>query len=363
MIFKLGYYWDDWVIAYYIHFYEPHIFTEVFAGNRPLLGWLYTITTTLVGESPAKWQVLCILVRWICSVTLWFTLLGIWPRRIIEVTSISLLFAVYPGFRQQYIAISYSHHLIVLAITLFSLCALNWGARHPRWLWPLYFISVVSAGTAMFTLEYFFGLEFLRPVFLWIVFKQTIPDIRKRIQRVILYWSPYVILLVSFVIWRFLNKSPRAKITFLENLSIQPFVTLLDLLKIIIQDIIEVTALAWKQTLNFSNIAVYEPLTILKYSLIVFGVATIIIIFLLLQHKQSAIDRNKPPKKQFIWALEAILLGLYALVVAGIPIWMTNLSISLSFPYDRFTLPMMVGASILLVGLIVLLPLRVGKPF
>ena len=53
--------------------------------------------------------------------------------------------------------------------------------------------------------------------------------------------------------------------------------------------------------------------------------------------------------------MQAIFLGLYALVIAGLPVWVTNLKIALFFPWDRFTMPMMIGASILLVGLIELL--------
>jgi hypothetical protein len=45
-------------------------------------------------------------------------------------------------------------------------------------------------------------------------------------------------------------------------------------------------------------------------------------------------------------------LGGLALLLGGIPFWMTDLPITLQYPWDRFTLPMMFGASILLVGLL-----------
>jgi hypothetical protein len=48
-------------------------------------------------------------------------------------------------------------------------------------------------------------------------------------------------------------------------------------------------------------------------------------------------------------------LGLYALLVGGWPFWATHLPIELVYPWDRFTLPMMLGASLLVVGLLELL--------
>ncbi len=51
-------------------------------------------------------------------------------------------------------------------------------------------------------------------------------------------------------------------------------------------------------------------------------------------------------------------MGLFALLLGGIPIWPTNLRIELFFPWDRFTLPMMLGASLLLVGLFELIGWR-----
>ena len=155
---KLGYYWDDWTIAYYIHFFKPSIFKTAFLQDRPLLGWFYFLTTGFVGESPFSWQIFGIFTRWICAISFWWMLKGLWPHKVFEITAITLLFTVYPGFSQQYIAISYSHHLLLLTMTLASLGALNWALRSFRWFWPIFFLSVVFSGIAMFTMEYFFGL-------------------------------------------------------------------------------------------------------------------------------------------------------------------------------------------------------------
>jgi hypothetical protein len=64
--------------------------------------------------------------------------------------------------------------------------------------------------------------------------------------------------------------------------------------------------------------------------------------------------------RRISWPAQSILLGLLALLLGGIPFWTTYLPIELRFPWDRFTLSMMLGASLLLAGLLSLLPERRG---
>jgi hypothetical protein len=351
---KLGFYWDDWTIAYYIHFLGPSSFREAFAVDRPLLSWVYMMTTSLLGISPTNWQVLAIVARWLTCVALWWTLKGLWPNKTFQITAITLLFAIYPGFQQQYIAITYGNGFIVYAIFLVSLGAMVWAFRRSlqdvdsRWFWPLYLTSIALTGYSLFTVEYFVGLELLRPAILWIILRKTIAKNGKRLQSVVLYWMPYIVLGVFFLSWRISNETPRARITILERMSVNPGASLLDLGRTILQDLIEATALAWKQTLDITGILTYEPITILKYVLIVVGTAIFVALFLHFLRPEPQVEKRS-------WAIQAILLGLFALIIAGIPMWVTDLKIALFFPWDRFTTPMMIGASLLLAGLIEML--------
>ena len=157
MMSKLGFYWDDWSIAYYIHFLGPSSFLEAFAVDRPLLAWSYILTTSLLGESPTNWQAFAIVTRWLSCVAFWWTLKGLWPHKIKQVTLITLLFAVYPGFKQQYVAITYGNAFLVYALFLISLGMMIWAFRKPRFFWLLYLISILISGYSLFTAEYFFG--------------------------------------------------------------------------------------------------------------------------------------------------------------------------------------------------------------
>ena len=52
------------------------------------------------------------------------------------------------------------------------------------------------------------------------------------------------------------------------------------------------------------------------------------------------------------WNLQAICLGVAATLISGLPFWSTGLEVKLVFPNDRLTLPMMLGVSLLAVGLL-----------
>ena len=306
------------------------------------------------GNLPLNWQVFTIVTRWFSCIALWWSLKGLWPDKTFQVTAISFLFAIYPGFQQQYIAITYGNAFLVYAIFLTSFGAMIWAFRSPgqyppiKWFLPFYLLSIALAGYTLFTVEYFVGLELLRPIFLWMILSKTVSKVGKRILRLFLYWAPYILLVLLFLSWRISNKTPRAKITIFDRLNDHPGITLLELGKTAVQDLVESTALAWKQTINLSAISTYETITILKYALIVIGATIFTAFFLYFLHAE-------PQSKKRLWAIQAILLGLYALIIAGLPVWVTNLKIALFFPWDRFTMPMMIGASFLLVGLIELL--------
>ena len=55
-------------------------------------------------------------------------------------------------------------------------------------------------------------------------------------------------------------------------------------------------------------------------------------------------------------AITLILLGIFALLLAGIPFWITGLPVSLGFPANRASLPFMLGSVFILVGCLALLP-------
>ena len=44
------------------------------------------------------------------------------------------------------------------------------------------------------------------------------------------------------------------------------------------------------------------------------------------------------------WPLQAIGIGIAAMVAGGLPVWVTQLPVGLEYPWDRLTLPLALGA-------------------
>jgi hypothetical protein len=372
----LGFYWDDWPTVWFLNRFGSSVYSAAYGVDRPALGWLFTVTTTLIGQSALAWQIFGILTRWAACLSLWAMLRAVWPLRKIETAWVAFLFAIYPGFRQHPIALTYSADWIAICLFFLSFWLMLKAVRQlsspeaPKMsrLWPavLLVFSWLLAGYVMFADEYYFGLEFLRPIFLWLVLAENLytpisSSPKRRLARVILFWLPYLALMGLFLFWRLVVfVSPRGQLTVFDQFIGQPVAASLALAIKILKDLFKSGILAWTQIVGLNTIksslgsarlmAAYLGLTVLAI-----GIA--IVYFRIIQRPDSTHsmpsaqpDERKAQKK---WAIQAVFIGVFALFVGGWPFWVTDLPIELYFPWDRFTLAMMFGACLALAGAIV----------
>lgn len=361
LIFSLGLYWDDWPSLWFLHFFGPRVFPLAFAADRPVQGWLFVLTTSLVGESLLAWQIFGILTRWLSGLALGWMLVSVWPQRKPQVLWVTVLFLLYPGFMQQYIPITYGHQFLILSLFFFSMGLMVWSVRKPELYWQLTFASLLSALLTMFALEYFYGLELLRPVFLWlalgnvgqVVGQAANLTARQRLWLTLRRWLPYFILDAFFLAWRLTHSTPRGEVTLFKNLSLAPAATLAELVRTILKDLYESALVAWVRIFTYLNFGALKLNLVLAYAVVAILAASLV--FVLLKLAQAAPGDNAPAAgslRQMPWGLQALLVGLYALLIAGWPVWVTDLRLELSVPWDRFTQPLMLGACLALVGLL-----------
>ena len=71
----LGFYWDDWPLAWFTEVLGPQGFIG-YAPYRPFSGVLYAISTAIVGKMPFGWHLYGLLWRWLAAVSLWWLLDG-----------------------------------------------------------------------------------------------------------------------------------------------------------------------------------------------------------------------------------------------------------------------------------------------
>jgi len=365
LIPKLGIYWDEWPSIWFYHLQGTPIFKDVFASDRPFLGRIFMLTMPLFGDSAIKWQLFALTIRWLLAVALWWSLRKLWPEHELPVAFMAFLSAVYPGFSQQWIAITYGHILIPYVSFVLSLGLMVWALRKPGWFWPLMALSLLTDAFTLFLYEYYYGLELLRPIFLCLVLGEDSTGrrsghdwyaLRKRIWHVSLRWPPFIGLIFIFIIWRiFIQEFSRTQVTLFSTLRHDLLGTSLQLAKTILQDMLEASLVAWSQVLPFANLVNFDSLaTVLP--LIVVIVTSLLTCFFLSRLSAAGKDSGSPAEgSSKRWAWQVIGIGVFALLIAGWPTWITHLPIRLGFPVDRFTLSMLIGVSLVFVGLLELL--------
>jgi hypothetical protein len=342
----LGFYWDDWGLVWFYRTLGVGGLHGIWAVDRPLMDLLFRITAPILGDLPWKWQVFGLLTRWLSAVSVWWSFRQVWPGRRREAAWLAMLFAVYPGFQQQSISVVYSHYFLVLTLGVLSLGLMAAAARDLRRRWGLWILSIALGGWSMFSLEFFLGLEVLRPLILWRMTPARGGGERLRLRHLWIPWLPYLLLLAGFLVWRVAAVGFRGyEPALLDAAGESPGQAVESLAATIPGDILESGLVAWGSAFVPPDLAGFG----LRASLASFTVSALTAggVFLFLRRLDTPrADRNGRP----LWR-SLIGWGLILLLAAGWPFWIAGLPLRLQFPWDRFTLGMMLGSCLLVLGL------------
>ncbi len=336
---QLGLFGDDWPHLWVFHMFGMEGLNQLVAWDRPYSAWVYGLIAPLAGDNIWGYHIYLLILRWICTVILFFLVEKLIPESKPLPFWTAALFLLYPGFRQQPQPLEFILHFTALAFFLGSLWFMIKAAEMASRYWLFHFIGVLLA-LSIFSVEYFIGLELLRPVFLWLVLKKN--KGRKNAVLVFKHWLPYLTVLGIYAWWRlFIFKFPTYKPTFLNQSGMDIGNTLFGLGQVLVEEIRAVILGAWRQILSL-------PIDVgisAKYVLLV--AVVFVIIFIILNCREGRAEKTSP----YI----SLLVGSMAVVLAGIPFWITGIPVQLDFPWDRSTLPFMVGGSFLVVGGLLLL--------
>lgn len=351
---SLGFYWDGWPFAWIAETFGHAGLARYFSTNRPVWAWLFQLTTPLFGTSSFAWQIFGLIARWASGLAFWLLLKRLWPRQTEAAAWAALLFALYPGFGQSSIANMYVHFYIVLTLVLVSL----WlhlgvvqpsGKRSTRQFTPtkIYsdrkalatiFISFCLSAYALFANEYFFGLELMRPILLFVALPTG--PLKVRLRRVLGVGWPFGLLILVYAYWRifilgFHTYDPLA-IASANSLSHTP----VTLSARFVGDIFLSGIAAWGVPLAKFLQADWESRFTwtagIMFSMMAFGLYIVL---------------RKREKNEIAFGKQTVFLSLALLALSGLPVWAIGLPIRFTFPNDRLTLPMMSGAALLIIGL------------
>jgi hypothetical protein len=349
MIPYLGFYWDDWESVYLYHLHSPALIFPYFA-ERPLSALIYLILFPITRMIPIIWQVVAFLLRWIGVVFLYLTLNAVWPTRIWLNRWIGALLLIFPGFLEQQVAITYSRHFTAFTLFAISLYLTVLAFRKRKYFWLWMSLSILLGYTQIFMIEYFVGLELIRPVIigaiLWAGQKEKKHSV---LWKTLLYWSPFFLGLGIYIWWRVfyfpstLATDPNNP-NLLKAIFSSPLTTLNLLFKAIYQDIGYLVLSVWGGAFSPNLIDLYSKVMWASWFV---GIITAILF-------GFYINKTSGEKKAFDVPsfIHMLVLGGVAILAGAIPVWLTGRQVADGKWSDRFSLGPLLGAVILIVSIL-----------
>jgi hypothetical protein len=351
----LGFYREDWYTIWNGVARGAQYFIPMYAGERPLMGYLYAYLYPLFGNKAILWGIYAFGLRLLTVVLFNAILRRLWKEQRTFVLLATVLFAIYPGFLQQTQPNCFQMHFHGILLALLSIytmiCFLDETNLWKRILFLT--IGVVSAGLYPFTMEYYIGLEGTRLAILWVYLNRRYKR-SKLLAKYITGWLPYLLVSGLFLFWRifiFQSNRPTLKLDRLfSNYAASPINLVLRLGIELGRDTIETIFLAWVVPLY--NQWYYGEYKIQLVSILL-ALVGVLLSGLLIYHHQKIFSGQfrEPQTTPNLW--EGIFIGVIGTITALVPVVVTLQDIRFVAREDRYSLPASIGAAILLAILLV----------
>ena len=316
---------------------------------------------SLFGMNPIAWHLVTLLLRWAGILLLYLTLKLIWPRYDSYFRWLGALLIVYPGFFQQSISAAYNRHFTAFLLFALSIYLMALAVKKPKRAWFLYPLSWLFAFIQVFTIEYFVGLELIRPLVLWfLIFEEKSKHIGNSIGRTLKLSLPYLIILGFYFWWRLIvfpttvsrtNYAGDFKMfedfhpSFLGGMFTLITRAFFDLIYSTLQ--VWLTGITGQAGLTFQSKAVWFA----------FGLGIILSAIFALFHDVDRKTETNPTHSP----LPLFLFGFLAFLTSSLSTWLTSKQLSGGGRWDdRFSLAVMFGAGIIVLAVILWI-IRVDK--
>jgi uncharacterized membrane protein YidH (DUF202 family) len=344
---SLGYYWADWEIVMFTKL-NPVLQFSFYAHDRPF-PWTYELIYFLVGSKPIGWHIASLLIRWAGTLFFVHFLILLWPRYKNHFLWLGVLLLVYPGFLQQSQSATKARHFMTFLLFALSIYFMALAIRRPKWARWLFPLSWLATFTHLFTTEYFAGLELMRPVLLWMLIGGA--DKKSSLRRVAVYSVPYV-LITLFYFWARMIYFPIVFETMSRVRGVQEVLgafredfagSLLAFLDRILFDLIYLTFRVWIDAIfNFEGFTFQS-----RVAWLAFGLGILLTAAFAFLH-----DTREKEEEEKVLPASVFLVGLLTFVLGALPIWAIDEQISAGAWNDRFSLTPMLGASLMVVALL-----------
>jgi hypothetical protein len=350
----LGIYQDDWLFVYNAYARGPQgLWDFLYADGTPFASLINIALFAILGFRPLYWHIASLLARWLTVTIFWLVLRRLWPLSPRQTFLAALLFALHPFFTLQPLAYTFLH----VWLGYFSLgLSFYWMIRsvqEPKRFWLYTILALLTETVTILTLEYFAGLEFLRPILLWMVVRNQEKDFKSSVIKALKLWMPYIVVFGFYVYWRFFIYTVpiknRNNPIVIETLLNNPLVGLQLVFFNLVPDALLIVVASWFNVLNPASFDWFdrENLILTAFSLFVGLLA-----FFYLSRQTN--DQPEETRTSSLWPREAFWLGLVIVVLGLIPPYVGGLFINEKNPLwnSRFGLASMLGASMMIVALV-----------
>lgn len=356
---SLGYYWSDWEVVFFTRL-APSIQPGFYADDRPF-PWVYQLIHFLVGSRPIGWHIATLLLRWGGTLFFVYAMIEFWPEYKRQIYWLGALLMVYPGFVQQAQSAAFSRHIMALFLFALSLYLMALAVRRPNLARLFFPLSWIATFMHLFTIEYFSGIEFVRPALIWVLVATGDRKVSRWLKKVVQYSLPYL-LITAFFLWARFIYYPSVFQTSLgrfENIGSTlggfqgPLIgTLLNFFNRGLLDLLYSTLQVWIDTIiRFDGFTFQQGIAWFAFglgALFAFGFS-----FFYNANEEEDSSRSSP--------IPVIFLGLLMFVASALPIWAIGKDIGTGGWNVRFTLAPMFGASLMVTGLVLLFARPAGQ--
>lgn len=356
---SVGYYWSDWEVVFFTKL-APSLQSGFYADDRPY-PWVYQLIYFLVGSHPIGWHIITLLLRAAGTLFFVYALIQFWPQYRTQIFWLGALLLVYPGFVQQAQSTAFSRHIMALLLFTLSLYLMALAFRQPKWARLLFPLSWIATFLHLFTIEYFSGIEFMRPVLIWVLVANGNKKDAHLLRKVVLYSLPYLLITALFLWARFVY-FPSVFQTGLgrfENVGSlmgefqgSLIGTLLDFFNRGVLDLLYSTLQVWTDSITGFNGFTFQR----SITWFAFGLGTLFAFafsFFYNTNEENTSNRSAP--------ILMIFIGLLMFVTSALPIWAMGKEVSTGGWNVRYTLAPMFGASLMTVGLVLLFVRPAGQ--
>ena len=343
---RIGLINDDWYLIFAGKAGGADFFSAVFSSDRPMRAFVMGAAYSLFGDDILLYHLSGFLFRVLSGVCAYWLFQMIWQKSRTANTWLAILFVIYPGFLSQVNPIDYQSQLFSLFLAVLSIALSIKAILTSGWVKIL--LTALAIMTGIFYLglvEYFFGLEALRVICIYLLHKDR--PFAQRAVTTFKQWLPSAIIPAGFMFWRvFIFDSERKATDIgaqLQTLSASPLLNSFWLGLALFQDSFKAAFLAWGVPLYLFTTGLR-----IREHLLSFGVAGLIIALIIWGSKHLEDDSRSVDNG---WTSASTAAGLASVTLSVLPVIFVNRRLLFEV-YSRYALGASLGSAMILVGLL-----------